>query len=239
MEILPAIDLKAGKCVRLYQGDYQQETVFSDDPVGVALKWQSLGGQWLHVVDLDGAAHGEPQNVDVVRAIVQAVHVPVQMGGGIRRLETVQQLLELGVQRVILGTAAVEDTNLTREICHRFDDAIIIGIDARNGYVETHGWQQQTQLTTLELARTMADLGAKRLICTDISRDGTLTEPNFDAIAELVTQIDLPLIAAGGISAISHLKRLREIGVEGAILGKALYTRDLDLQQAIQALGPE
>jgi phosphoribosylformimino-5-aminoimidazole carboxamide ribotide isomerase len=220
----------------LYQGNYNQETVFSDDPLDVALKWQSMGAPRLHIVDLDGAASGEPRNLDIIKEIAKAVLIPAQLGGGIRHLETVEQLLKVGIERVILGTAAVEDPNLVTKACQRFRESIIIGIDAREGFVATHGWLQDTELTSVALAEEMVRLGARRFIYTDISRDGTLTEPNFSAISEMVDAIRLPVIAAGGISSLNHLKMLQKLGAEGAVVGKALYTGDIDLKQALAAI---
>jgi phosphoribosylformimino-5-aminoimidazole carboxamide ribotide isomerase len=222
--------------VRLYQGDYEQETVFSDDPVEVALKWQSLGAPRLHIVDLDGAATGEPGNRDIAAEIARTVLIPTQMGGGIRHLEVIEQLLKDGIERVILGTAAAETPELIKEACHKFGEAIIVSIDAREGHIATRGWRQDLPLETIELARRMAEQGVKRFIHTDINRDGTLTEPNFTATAELVDAIRLPVIAAGGISSLVHLKILKQIGVEGAIIGKALYTGNIDLKQALDAV---
>ncbi|MBI4283314.1 MAG: 1-(5-phosphoribosyl)-5-[(5-phosphoribosylamino)methylideneamino]imidazole-4-carboxamide isomerase [Chloroflexi bacterium] len=234
MEIIPAIDLRDGNCVRLYQGNYNKETVFSDDPVEVALKWQSLGAPRLHIVDLDGAASGEPSNLDIIKELASAVLVPIQLGGGIRQLETIRQWLKAGIERVILGTAAVEDTGLVEEACRLFRESIIVSIDAREGLVATHGWRQETQFGAVALAESMVKLGVERFIYTDISRDGTLTEPNFSAIAELVDAIRLPVIASGGISSLIHLKILKKLGVEGAIVGKALYTGDINLKQALE-----
>ena len=233
IEVIPAIDLRQGKCVRLYQGDYNQETIFSDDPVEVALEWQSLGAPRLHIVDLDGAATGELGNLDIITQIASAVLVPTQLGGGIRHLETVEQLLKAGIERVILGTAAVEDPNLIKEACHSFSESIIVSIDAREGYIAIHGWRQETELKAIEFTQSMVELGVKRFIYTDIGRDGTLTEPNFTAVFELVNTIGLPVIAAGGISSLNHLKMLKQLGVEGAIIGKALYTGDINLKQAL------
>lgn len=237
MEIIPAIDLRHGKCVRLYQGDYEQETVFSDDPVAVALQWRSLGAPKLHVVDLDGAAAGELHNLDIIEQIARAVLVPVQVGGGIRRLETIERVLKAEVERVILGTAAVETPKLVEEACRKFGESIVVSIDAREGRIATHGWSQGTERGTVEFAQAMARLGVKRFIHTDISRDGTLTEPNFTAIAELAEAIRLPLIAAGGVSSLTHLKILKQLGIEAVIIGKALYTGDIDLKQALAAVG--
>lgn len=236
MDIIPAVDIRDGRCVRLYQGDYGMETVFSDDPVGMAMEWQSLGATRLHIVDLDGAATGKLENLNIVTGIANALWIPVQVGGGIRQLETIEKLLKVGVDRVILGTAAVENPNLVQEACRRFSQSIIIGIDAREGKLATHGWQQETELKALEFVRSMVELGVRRFIYTDINRDGTLTEPNFSAIFELVDAIRFPVIASGGISSIIHLKVLNKLGVEGAIIGKALYTGDINLKQALDEI---
>ncbi len=236
MEVIPAIDLKGGKCVRLYQGDYRQETVFSDDPLGMALHWSSSGASRLHLVDLDGAAKGEPRHWLVIAEIAKAINIPVQVGGGIRRMETIERLLGSGVDRVILGTAAIEDPELIKEACHRFGEAIVVGVDARDGYVATHGWKRKTRFTAIELIQGMTSLGAKRFIYTDISRDGTLSQPNFEVIAELISTTKLPIIASGGIASISHLVRLKQLGAEGAIVGRALYTGDIRLEEALAAL---
>ncbi|HEX75624.1 MAG TPA: 1-(5-phosphoribosyl)-5-[(5-phosphoribosylamino)methylideneamino]imidazole-4-carboxamide isomerase [Dehalococcoidia bacterium] len=233
MEIIPAVDIKGGKCVRLYQGDYSQETVFSEDPVAVALNWQAQGAHRLHVVDLDGAASGEVGNIAIIEAMAKQVDLPIQLGGGIRREEVVEKLLRIGIERVVLGTVAVEQAELVKRLCRRFSGAIVVGIDARDGYVATHGWRKGSEVTAVELARRMVDVGVRRLIYTDIERDGTLTEPNFEAIAGLVDSVDLPVIASGGISLVSHLEKLKELRVEGAIVGKALYTGDLDLKEAL------
>jgi len=222
--------------VRLYQGDYDQETIFSDDPVEAALEWQSMGAGRLHIVDLDGAAGGELYNLDIIKEIASALLIPTQLGGGIRRLETVKQMLEAGVERIILGTAAVEDPELVEEACRSFSERIIVGIDAREGYIAIHGWRQQTELKAIEFARSMVKRGVKRFIYTDIGRDGTLTEPNFTTTFELVSAIKLPIIAAGGISSLSQLKALKRLGVEGAIVGRALYTGDINLKKAIAAI---
>lgn len=236
IEVIPAVDLRRGKCVRLYQGDYNRETIFSENPVEVALKWQSLGAPRLHIVDLDGAAEGELYNLEIIEQLAGALLVPAQVGGGIRRMEAIEKLLKAGIERVVLGTVAVEAPELVKEACHRFRDSIIVGIDARDGYVATHGWRKQTDLKAVEFTKSMAQLGARRFIYTDISRDGTLTEPNFTSIFELVTAIRQPVIAAGGISSINHLKMLKQLGVEGAIIGKALYTGDINLKQALEAV---
>jgi len=192
-----------------------------------------VGAPRLHIVDLDGAARGELCNSGIITQIASAVLVPTQLGGGIRRLETVEQLLKAGIERVILSTAAVEDPKLIEEACRNFSESIIVSIDAREGYVAIHGWRQDTELEAVEFTKSMVQLGVKRFIYTDINRDGTLTEPNFTAIFELVNAIGAPVIAAGGISSLNHLKMLKQLGVEGAIIGKALYTGDINLKQAL------
>ena len=236
MEVIPSIDLRNGKCVRLYKGDYNQEIVFSDDPLDVALKWQSMGAPRLHIVDLDGAATGEIYNLEIIRNITHAMLIPVQLGGGIRNIEAVAGLLKAGIDRVILGTAAVESPNLIAEACSRYGENIIIGIDARNGMVATHGWVKDTGHSAVDFAKSMAEIGVKRFIYTDIERDGTLTEPNFNAVGTMVKAIKLPVIAAGGVCKTEHLKTLQKLGAEGAIIGKALYTGDIKLKEAISEL---
>ena len=234
MEIIPPIDLRNGKCVRLYQGDYSRETVFSEDPAAMAVHWQAQGATRLHLVDLDRAETGKLGNTSAIEEIVRAVQLPIQLGGGIRKLETAERLLGLGIQRVILGTAAVEDPSLVEKACRRFGEGVIISIDARDGYVATRGWQQRTAITTSELVERMAVLGARRFIYTDIVRDGTLTGPNYEAIAELLSKTSLPIIASGGISSLSHLERLAQLGVEGAIVGRALYAGSINLKEALR-----
>ena len=234
MEVIPAIDIKGGRCVRLYQGDYCQETVYSDNPVQVAVEWQSLGATRLHIVDLDGADLGVSRNLKTIKQINDSVWIPLQVGGGIRDMKTMEKLLKLGVDRVILGTAAVEDPEFVREACHRFKESIVVGIDARDGRVATHGWKNDTEITAIDFAMDMAKLGVRRFVYTDISRDGTLTEPNFISTFELLDSIRYPVIASGGISTITHIKLLKKLGVEGAIIGRALYTEDINLQQALK-----
>jgi len=239
VQIIPAIDLKGGKCVRLYQGDYSQETVFSEDPVSMAQHWFSLGAQRLHIVDLDGAAAGELCHLDIIAEMVKVIDIPVQVGGGIRRIESIERLLDAGVARAILGTVAVANPDMIREAYQRFGEAIIVGIDAREGYVAVHGWQTGTTVTVLDLVEQMEALGTTRFIYTDILRDGTLSQPNFEAIKSLVEATGLPVIAAGGITSVGDLTRLGHIGVEGSIVGKALYTGDIKLDEALAALQQE
>jgi phosphoribosylformimino-5-aminoimidazole carboxamide ribotide isomerase len=209
---------------------------FSDDPLDVALKWQSMGAPRIHIVDLDGAAQGELGNLEIIHNIAQVLLVPSQLGGGMRDLRTIRQVLQMGIERVILGTSAVENPELVREACRNFNDFIIVSIDARDGKVATHGWQKDTNRETIEFAKYLVNLGVHRFIYTDIIRDGTLTEPNFAAISELLHSVKIPVIAAGGISSILHLKMLKQLGVEGAIIGKALYTGDINLKEALNEM---
>jgi phosphoribosylformimino-5-aminoimidazole carboxamide ribotide isomerase len=223
--------------VRLYQGDYNQETVFAEEPVMVALKWQAQGAQWLHVVDLDGAAMGEPKNKAAVEEIIKESSLLVELGGGIRREEVVENLLHQGISRVILGTIAIEDPKLVKKIYQRFGEAVLVSLDARDGKIASHGWRRDTSVDVVDFGRKMAEAGVRRLIYTDIKRDGTLTEPNFDMVGKLIAEVNIPVSYGGGISKLEHLQRLKELGVEGAIIGKALYTGDIDLQEAIIKFG--
>ena len=236
MEVIPSIDLKGGRCVRLYQGDYAKETVFSDDPLGTAQRWESLGASRLHVVDLDGAAGGEPCHLSLIAQIAATLRIPVQVGGGIRRMKTIEQYVKAGLKRVVLGTAAVENPELVKEACRVFGEAVVLGVDARDGFVAVRGWKNKTTVLAADMIRQMEALGAGRFIYTDVARDGTLTEPNFQAISELVTKTRSPIIASGGVTSIDHLVRLRQLGVEGAIIGRALYTGDIVLDKALAAL---
>lgn len=219
--------------MRLYQGDYSKETVFSVDPVATALRWQEQGAGRLHLVDLDGAAAGEVRNTKAIEDIVKNTSLEVELGGGIRRVDVVEQLIKLGVKRVILGTVAVEQIELTKRIIKRFGEAIVVGIDARDSYVTTHGWMKISTMTVLDLSQAMAAIGARRIIYTDVKRDGTLTEPNYEATAELVSKLKIPVVASGGISSIEHIRKLAALGAEGVIIGKALYTGDIDLKEAL------
>ena len=237
MEVIPAVDLRQGRCVRLYQGDYALETVFSDDPVEVARRWASLGAPRLHVVDLDGAKDGIPANLHIVGGIASAVDVPVQMGGGIRTAEAAAAALELGVQRVILGTAAVEDPDAALRMCADLGaDRVTVSVDAKDGYAAVKGWTEGSRTTAAELVRRMEEGGVRRFMYTDISRDGTLGEPNFAAIEEILRLTQARIVAAGGVSSIDHLVRLKQVGVEGAIVGRAVYTGDVDLTAALEAV---
>ncbi len=240
MEVIPAIDLLAGQCVRLYQGDYERSQTFNEDPVAIATEWVNQGATRLHLVDLDGAKAGEPRNLQAIAAIVQAVSVPVQVGGGLRDRASVANLLQMGVERVILGTIAVEQPDLVAQLCQEFPQQIVVGIDARNGRVATRGWLETSEVLATELAQQMANLGAAAIIYTDIHRDGTLSGPNIPALRELASAIDLPIIASGGVSSVTDLLSLLALepqGVTGAIVGRALYTGDVLLKEALQAVG--
>ena len=238
MEVIPAIDLRGGKCVRLYQGDYAQETVYSDDPLETALRWVDMGATTLHIVDLDGARDGSPANLAAVERISSAAGIPVHLGGGIRDLNTARTAIDSGVSRIMLGTAAVEDADLISTLLSEIgNERVIVSVDAKDGRVALHGWLQGSDALATDLVADMAAKGVKRFLYTDISRDGTLTEPNFEAIGELATQeAGIHLIAAGGIATVEHLERLAEIGVEAAIVGRAIYTGDIDLREAIAAI---
>ncbi len=233
MEVIPAIDLRGGQCVRLYQGDYSKETVFSTDPASVARTWRDRGATRLHVVDLDGAAEGRIVNQEAIQSILRAVPIPVELSGGIRDMEAIDLVLSWGVDRVSLGTVAVRQPQLVREACRKYPNLIIIGVDAKDGRVAVQGWRETTDVTALQLIKQMEDLGVPRFSYTDISRDGTGTEPNYQALEEVIRATSKPVIAAGGVSSEQHLQRLKEIGAEGAIIGQALYTGVLDLKRAL------
>ncbi len=235
-ELIPAIDIKDGSCVRLYQGDYDRMTVFDRDPVAVAQRWAELGAHRLHVVDLDGAKAGRPLNAQIVFSIVRAVGVPVELGGGLRDLAAVEAALNLGVDRVILGTAAVCDPELIEELVAQHGDRIAVGVDARHGWVAAHGWQETSQVHASDLVRRMGQIGVKHVIYTDIIRDGTLHGPNVEALAELVAIGGSAVIASGGVGSVDDLLRLEEAGAAGAIVGQALYTGAIDLPAALEAL---
>ena len=234
MEVIPAIDLKSGRCVRLYQGDYQQETVYSSDPVSVALAWQQQGAVRLHLVDLDGAAAGAPVNLEVTSEIIRRLTIPVQVGGGVRDEETAESLLASGADRVVIGTAAVNQPSLVAGLCRKHGGGrVVVAVDARDGQVAIKGWTEQSSLSSLELARRMAVLGVTRLLYTDISRDGTLTEPNFTATAALVQNTGMAVLASGGVTSLEHIRLLATTGAEGVILGRALYDKAFSLPEAL------
>jgi phosphoribosylformimino-5-aminoimidazole carboxamide ribotide isomerase len=245
MDIFPAIDLLDGKCVRLYQGDYDKSQVFHDNPVDMARSWLEQGANKLHLVDLDGAKAGQPVNLDAIASIVEIAKtttqpVQIQVGGGLRTEANVRQLLNLGVDRVILGTVAVEQPQLVRDLCQKYPHQIAVGIDARDGKVATKGWVETSAVVATDLAQQMAQMGVAAIIYTDIHRDGTMTGPNIDALRELASGIEIPVIASGGVSSLRdllNLLSLATIGVTGAIVGRALYTGEVSLTEAIRAVG--
>lgn len=240
MDVIPAIDLLEGRCVRLYQGDYAQSQVYGENPVEMAQRWQDQGAPRLHVVDLDGAKQGKPVNHKAIAAIVSALSIPVQVGGGLRDRDRIAQLLNLGVAQAIVGTIAVENPELVGQLCAEFPQKIVVGIDARNGQVATRGWLEDSALPATELAQNMAKLGAAAIIYTDIHRDGTLSGPNLEALRELADAVNIPIIASGGVSSLTDILSLLALepkGVTGAIVGKAIYTGDLDLGEAVKAVG--
>jgi len=235
--IYPAVDVKDGKCVRLVQGRFSDETIYSENPVEVALKWEKLGAPYLHVVDLDGARTGEPQNIAVISEMAVKLGIPIQLGGGIRSIESIEIILCKGIERIILGTSAVKDPQLVKKALGTFEKNIAIGIDAKNGMVAIEGWAKTSEFTAVGFAKKMEDLGAKTIIYTDISRDGMLAGPNLKAMEEMVKAVNIDVIASGGVSRLEDIKNLKSVGVAGAIIGKALYTGDIDLKQALEAAG--
>ncbi len=237
MIIFPAIDIRGGKCVRLTEGRFDQETVFADHPAEMAKRWANEGAEFLHVVDLDGALAGRPVNLEVIKEIVKMVAIPVQLGGGIRTMDCIAELLNAGVNRVILGSIAVRQPELVKAACQEFKERIVVGIDARDGQVAVEGWGISGGIGADELAKRMAEAGVARIIYTDISRDGTLTGVNVTATAALARVAGIPVIASGGVSDIADIhavKAAQQDGVEGVIVGKAIYTGSLSLKAAIQ-----
>ncbi len=238
MILYPAIDLKDGNCVRLYKGEMSQATVFSDDPAAQARAFQDAGCEWLHLVDLNGAFAGAPVNGEAVEAILSAISVPAQLGGGIRDMATIERWLDKGLARVILGTVAVENPDLVCEAARRFPGAVAVGIDARGGRVATKGWAEETDVEVTDLARRFEDAGVAAIIYTDIDRDGAMQGPNVAATAALARAVSIPVIASGGVSSLDDLIALRDCGapLNGAISGRALYDGAIDLGEALRVL---
>jgi phosphoribosylformimino-5-aminoimidazole carboxamide ribotide isomerase len=236
--IIPAIDLKDGRCVRLRQGDMAAETVYSDDVTEVARRWQQKGASLIHVVDLNGAIDGEPKNLPQIESILQAVRVKVQVGGGIRTTETVRRYLNAGVSRVVLGTAALTDRALLEQVCLEFPRRIVLGLDARDGRVAVKGWTAVSNVKAIDLLKELSGCAVAAVVYTDIARDGMLNGPNLPALKEIAEFSSFPLIASGGITSLGDLKSVQSIGskIEGAIIGKALYDGKLDYQAAVAAV---
>ena len=237
MEIIPAIDLRHGACVRLYQGDYGKEEVFDLDPASVARRWYDCGARLVHVVDLDGAAEGRLVNHDSIDAILGFDGLTLEVGGGIRTPEDAAWLFERGVARIVLGTAAIEHPELVTTLVAAHPGAIVVSLDARDGFVTTRGWLVGTNVPVSELCERMYASGVSRFVYTDVRRDGTMTEPNFEALERLVRSTPAPVTAAGGITSMEHLRRLRDVGAAGAILGKAIYVGAIDLAEALSLYG--
>ncbi|MCI0502799.1 MAG: 1-(5-phosphoribosyl)-5-[(5-phosphoribosylamino)methylideneamino]imidazole-4-carboxamide isomerase [Fusobacteria bacterium] len=241
MLIVPAIDMLNGECIRLYKGDYKQVTVYGD-PVEIALKWQSIGAKLLHLVDLDGAEAGNPKNLEVVKKLVEVLDIPVELGGGIRSMETIRMYLDLGVSRVILGTAAVENKALVACAAAVYGEKIVVGIDAVGGMVKTKGWLEDTKLSAVDLAHEMRELGISRIIYTDIDRDGTLAGPNLQETENIARESNLRITASGGMSSLKDVKnvlKLEQYGVDEVILGKSIYEGKIDLSEALRLVEGE
>lgn len=238
MLILPAIDLRGGNCVRLVKGDFKQETIYSEHPEEIALRLEGEGAEFLHVVDLDGALAGEPQNMDAIKRILQAVTIPVEVGGGIRSMESIDRLLSIGVSRVILGSVAVHKEELVQEACSSYGNRIVVGIDAKKGIVATDGWEKSGGISAVELAKKLGAFGLETIIYTDISRDGTLSGVNVTETAHLARSSGIKVIASGGVKSISDIEKLKKRecdGIIGVIVGKSIYEGTLSLTEAIEA----
>lgn len=242
MLIIPAIDIKEGKCVRLTEGKFEDIEIFSDDPIAVAVKWADKGAKMLHIVDLDGAKYGKLINISLLEQIIRKIDIPVQVGGGIRCYEEVKTLISLGVGRIVLGTILWKDKPLAKKLFEEFPEQIIAGIDARDGHVAIEGWQNITPVDALDFAGEMEKLGAQRIIYTDIKRDGTLKGPNIANIKRMAKRLNILLIASGGIASLNDIKELKKIealGIEGIIIGKALYKGNILLEEAIKLVVSE
>ncbi|MBI4743722.1 MAG: 1-(5-phosphoribosyl)-5-[(5-phosphoribosylamino)methylideneamino]imidazole-4-carboxamide isomerase [Actinobacteria bacterium] len=237
MIIYPAIDIKEGRCVRLFQGKMDEVTVFSENPSEVAKKWESQGAEIIHLVDLDGAVAGEPKNLKVVEKIINSINIPVQFGGGIRQIKSLEMVFDIGVKRVVLGTSIISNLEFVLEALEKFKSRIIAGIDAKNGMVATKGWKEISNEKAVDVARRMEQIGVKRIIYTDIETDGTLKGPNIDGTRLITSETNISIIASGGISKLDDIIRLKELeslGVEGVIIGKALYSGAFSLTEAIK-----
>lgn len=234
MIIFPAIDMKDGKCVRLEQGLFDKVTVFGEDPVEMAKKWESEGAEFLHLVDLDGAKDGVPKNLEIIKNICKAIQIPIQLGGGIRDKETVKILLDAGVNRVILGTVAINDRDLLVDLVKEYGEKIVVSIDAKEGLVAVNGWVNVSEVQSIDLVRDLEEIGVKTIVYTDIAKDGMMEGPNFDIYNTIREQSNIDVIASGGVSSIDNVKKLSEMNMYGAIIGKALYTNDIKLKDALE-----
>ncbi len=237
MEIWPAIDLRGGRCVRLKQGDYDRETIFGEDPPGMARHWVDLGAQCLHLVDLDGARDGRPANLPSIQAIVETVSVPCELGGGIRDEETIRQLLDVGLSRLVIGTLALRQPDWFRQMCHEFPGKLVLGIDAREGRVATDGWLRTSDVDATELALQFAGEPLVAIVYTDIATDGMMVGPNVVAMSKMQDAVDLPVVASGGVTTADDVARLAAVPMAGCIIGRALYEGTLTLVDALAAAG--
>lgn len=235
MRIYPAIDIIDGACVRLVQGDYSQKTKFADDPCEIAVRWQNEGGEFIHIVDLDGARNGEMPNFDLIVRIADKLNIPIEVGGGVRNMECVEKYLDNGVNRVIIGTSALSNPDFVKEAVSKYGERIVVGIDAKDGMVAVNGWEEVSTTSAIELAKQMEKIGVKTIIYTDIATDGMLKGPNVQAMEEMTEAVSIDVVASGGVSSAEDIARLKDTGVEGAIVGKALYTDVLCLKDAINA----
>lgn len=236
MLILPAIDLKNGRCVRLQQGEMERETLFSDHPEEIAGRWEAMGAELLHLVDLDGAVAGMPQNETAIKRILQSVSIPLELGGGIRSLDTIEHYLALGVKRVVLGTIAHKQPALLEEACKKFPGRSVVGIDARDGLIAVEGWKETTARQAADLAKTLGDKGVEAIIFTDIKRDGMMSGPNLESTRAMAEATHIPVIASGGVTTLDHIRkllRLESCGVKGIIIGRALYEGSINVKDAL------
>ncbi|MDR1053853.1 MAG: 1-(5-phosphoribosyl)-5-[(5-phosphoribosylamino)methylideneamino]imidazole-4-carboxamide isomerase [Planctomycetaceae bacterium] len=236
MQILPAIDILNAKCVRLRQGDYDDETIYANDPTEIAKYWVSCGAEMIHVVDLDGARVGKPVNREVVIALARSVDVPIEIGGGIRDEETIRDYLDNGIERVVIGTLALKQPAWFSEMSEKFPYKLVLGIDARNGQVATEGWLETSKTSAVKLAQQFAKLKLAAVVYTDIAKDGMLEGPNFDEMVTMRNAVSFPVVASGGIASIDDLKKLKELGIQSCIIGKALYEKNFKLEEALNAI---
>lgn len=233
MEVIPAIDIIEGKCVRLTRGEFDKKVVYSDDPIDIAIQWESKGADRIHIVDLDGAKLGRPMNGDIIKKIIQKVSIPVEIGGGIRSIEVIQEYIRSGAKKVILGSIIFEDEALIKDVISRYQDNIIVSLDVRKGKVFIHGWEKETQINYIDAGKRLKEIGIKEFIYTNIDRDGTLGSPDIEGLKRFISLVNTPTIASGGISSMEDIKKIKEVGASGVIIGKALYEGRIKLEEAI------
>lgn len=233
MEIIPAIDIIEGKCVRLIKGDFNKKTVYSNDPVMIARSWESKGANRIHIIDLDGAKSGRPINKDIILKIIKEVNIPVQVGGGVRSIDTIEEYINNGASKVILSSVIFEDEHLLKEALTKYPNNIIVSLDVRKEKVLIHGWLKKTEFNYIDIGKKLKDLGVKEFIYTNIERDGTLNSPDIEGLKRFITNVRVPTIASGGVSTLEDIKRIKEIGATGVIIGKALYEGKINLEEAI------